>query len=167
MRIEDQPTVIFDNEQPENQHILVRSEHTSYYQGNGAADIPNEEPVLTATMISDVAMQIMPIFAASGTTPGPVNHAETQQIIQVIESSQLPEYYKTNTITFFNIMDTSTTLQTEYEQSSNKNEVLGRILDKSIEIAKAAIDVMAPEIDEDITYSLSYKLTNEPANNEL
>jgi len=49
----------------------------------------------------------------------------------------------------------------EYKHASNKIDELIKIITYSLELAEQAINIMAPSMDENIKYSLSFKLVND------
>ena len=156
MTIETQPIA-----EPEEQTTVLLSQGSHIYRGHGDGETPTELPVLTTTAVQDMVSQMMPIITESENTPDSLSTEEIVQLLQIFSTSQLPEYYKTQLNTIGGLLVVSNRLRNEYIQAQDKNEVLSRIMSMSIDIAKASIDFMAPNISENVAYSLSYEITND------
>ena len=136
---------------------------TNEYRGGPAKEIFNEPlpdmNVLLQTFIRVLTINHEEIRLTHGLNASIVIDNTATNIIQ---QSQLPQCYKANMIKVSEMAYEIGELKDEYEHSANKTAALNRIMSLSLDIAKEAINCMAPEISSNITYSLSYQVAHTP-----
>ena len=108
-------------------------------------------------------MQIAMASSEAQRVHGPnADNDMTAEEVEIIQQSQLPQCYKITMCMLIEMMGNISKLKDDYELAENKTEILKKIMLMSLDIAKEAINYMAPDIDEDTTYSLSYRVAHDP-----
>ena len=134
---------------------------TSISQTNEYRGEPAEE-VFTTTLPDNniIGTTFMQIVMASSEEANLINRIGT--ITEIIQQAQIPECYKMKICIGMALMDDIIKLKDEYEHTNNKTSTLKKIMLMSLDIAKEAINYMAPGINEDTTYSLSSRVAHDP-----
>jgi len=138
------------------------SAHTNAFRGAPAEEafvIPTPDKNILGGVFMQIAMESAEVQRVHGPN---TNYDMTTEGVEIIQQSQLPQCYKINMCMLIEMVANISKLKEEYEHTDNKTEILKKIMLMSLDIAKEAINYMAPDIDEDTIYSLSYRVAHDP-----